>query len=114
MDYRPPLSFWRWSGFDTRCSKRKVFCITGSVNWTRMPCRAAVFTTIRFHSSVPVQAILDPYFWTAISNPKTIAASSRLSTVTMRPRSMTETRPLSMYDTSPVLRLIVQICGVAI
>jgi hypothetical protein len=74
----------------------------------------AVIVTIRFHRSVPVQAIRDPYFWTAISNPKTIAASSWLRTVTMRPRSMAETYPLSMYDTSPVFRLIVQIRPVAI
>ena len=70
--------------------------------------------TIRFHSSLPVHAIRDPYFWTAISNPKTIAASSWLSTVTRRPRSMTETFPFSMYDTSPVFRLIVQMRVAAI
>jgi hypothetical protein len=30
-----------------------------------MPCCAAVFVTIRFHSTVPVHAMRDPYFWMA-------------------------------------------------
>jgi hypothetical protein len=35
----------------------------------------------------------------AISNPKRTAALSWLSTVTTRPRSMTKTCPLSVYET---------------
>jgi len=62
-----------------------------------MPCCAATFVTIRFHSTLPSHAIRGPYFWMAISNPKRTAALSWLRTVTMRPRSMTETCPLSAY-----------------
>ena len=93
--YLPPLSCWRWRGFTRRWSRRKACCISGSVNWTEIPCCAATFVTIRFHSTLPSHAMRDPYFWTAISNPKRTAALSWLRTVTMRPRSMTETCPLS-------------------
>ena len=47
----------------------------GSVNSTKMPFWTATLTTCRFQSSPPEQAMRDPYFWTAISSPKTIAAS---------------------------------------
>ena len=114
MSYLPPLSCWRWSGFARHCCRRRACCISGSVNWTKMPWRAAVFMTIRFHSMLPVHAMRGPYFWMAISNPKRTAALSWLSTVTMRPRSMTETFPFSVYETSPVLRLIVQTRAVEI
>jgi hypothetical protein len=42
--------------------------------WTEMPCCAATFVTIRFHSTLPSHAMRDPYFWMAISNPKRTAA----------------------------------------
>jgi hypothetical protein len=114
MSYLPPLSCRRWGRFASRCCRRRACCISGSVSSTESPCCAAVFVTIRFQSMLPVHAMCGPYFWTAISNPKRTAASSWFSTVTMRPRSMTETRPLSVYETSPVLRLIVQMRVAAI
>ena len=86
----------------------RVCCISSSVNWTEMPCCAAVFVTMRSHSAEPAHEMRGPDFWMAISKPKRTAALSWLSTVTMHPRSMTETCPLSALDTSPVFRLIVQ------
>ncbi len=79
-----------------------------------MPCCAATFVTIRFHSTVPSHAMRDPYFCRAISNPKRTAALSWLRTVTTRPRSMTETCPFNVYETSPVLRSIFQMRVAAI
>jgi len=114
MSYRPPLSCRRCRGFASRCCRRRACCISGSVNWTKMPCCTAISMTIRFHSTVPAHAMCGPYFWTAISNPKRTAALSWLSTVTMRPRSMTETWPFNVYETSSVLRSIAQTRVVAI
>ncbi len=39
-----------------------------------MPCCAAIFVTIRFHSTLPSHAIRGPNFWMAVSNPKRTAA----------------------------------------
>jgi len=103
-----------WRGFARSCCWWRAPCISGSVNWVNMPWLTTHMATIRFHSSLLEHAMRDPYLWMAISNPKRTAASSWLSTVTTRPRSMTETRPLRTYETSPVLRLIVQMRVAAI
>jgi hypothetical protein len=41
-----------------------------------MPCCAAIYVTIRFHSTLPSHVMRDPNFWMAISNPKRTAALS--------------------------------------